>query len=86
MKNAIADYKIEGPQTTLPFGRFVMEHEAFVSGQFDTHFVKEYFNKEAMSALDEDARQIAAKIALKIYLENKAQIKSKKEDSMPWRQ
>lgn len=40
MKQAIADYKIEGFATTLPFGTFVMDHPAFVSAQFDTHFVK----------------------------------------------
>ena len=29
-----------GIQTTLEFGAFVMGHEAFTSGNFDTHFVK----------------------------------------------
>ena len=32
MKAAIKDYKIEGVSTTLPFGTFVFEHEAFLSG------------------------------------------------------
>src|SRR5688572_22992018 len=32
MKAAIAEYKIEGVATTLPFGKFVFEHEAFLSG------------------------------------------------------
>ncbi len=46
MEQAIADYKVEGVQTTLPFGAFVMQHEAFRSGDFDTNFVKKYYNPE----------------------------------------
>ena len=86
MKDAIAQYKITGPQTTLPFGRFVMDHDAFVNGNFDTHFVKKYFSKESFSEMDEDARSIAAKIALKIYLSKREQLQSNNENKLPWRQ
>ena len=44
MIKAIANYHIEGISTTLPFGTFVMEHEAFRSGNFDTNFVKKYYD------------------------------------------
>ena len=86
MKDAIAQYKITGPQTTLPFGRFVMDHDAFKNGNFDTHFVKKYFSKESFSEMDEDARSIAAKIALKIYLSKREQLQSNNENKLPWRQ
>jgi len=43
MKAAIKAYKIEGLSTTLPFGTFVFEHDAFISGKFDTHFVKNHY-------------------------------------------
>jgi acetyl-CoA carboxylase biotin carboxylase subunit len=43
MAEAIDDYKVEGVLTTLPFGRFVMDSEAFRSGIFDTHFIKEHY-------------------------------------------
>ena len=46
MKKAIADFRIEGIKTTLDFGTFVMNHEAFRSGNFDTNFVKHYFHAE----------------------------------------
>ncbi|HSN61963.1 MAG TPA: acetyl-CoA carboxylase biotin carboxylase subunit, partial [Ferruginibacter sp.] len=46
MLQAIKDYKIEGVATTLPFGTFVFEHEAFFSGNFDTNFVKKYYTPE----------------------------------------
>lgn len=42
--NAIEDYKIEGVKTTLGFGKFVLNHPAFISGDFDTKFVENYFH------------------------------------------
>ena len=39
---AIDNYQISGVKTTLDFGKFVMKHEAFQSGNFDTNFVKHY--------------------------------------------
>jgi acetyl-CoA carboxylase biotin carboxylase subunit len=46
MIRAIDEYLIVGCETTLGFCRFVMNHEAFRSGRFDTHFVKFYFQPE----------------------------------------
>ena len=48
MVRAIDEYTISGVQTTLPFCKFVMQHEAFSSGNFDTHFVKHYFTPEVL--------------------------------------
>ncbi|MFY8186669.1 MAG: acetyl-CoA carboxylase biotin carboxylase subunit [Flavobacterium sp.] len=70
MKEAIVDYKIKGISTTLPFGYFVMDHEAFSSGKFDTHFVKNYYQPNALIAQQEAEAKIAAKVALYQYLED----------------
>ena len=70
MIEAIAKYKVEGISTTLPFGTFVMEHEAFRSGDFDTHFVKKYYDAEVLKAQAEKEAEIAALVALKKYLED----------------
>jgi propionyl-CoA carboxylase alpha chain len=70
MLKAIDDYKIEGVQTTLPFGKFVFEHEAFRSGKFDTNFVKKYYSPEILKIQMENEAQIAALIALKHYFED----------------
>ena len=35
--------------TTLDFGRFAMDHEAFRSGKFDTGFVAEHFRPELLN-------------------------------------
>ena len=70
MIKAIDNYHIEGVATTLPFGKFVMEHEAFRSGDFDTGFVKAFYDAEKLkSKLDTEA-EIAAMIALQAYLED----------------
>jgi acetyl-CoA carboxylase biotin carboxylase subunit len=70
MVKAIDGYLVEGVQTTLPFGKFVFEHEAFRSGNFDTHFVKKYYNAaELKDQLAEEAK-IAGLIALKQYFED----------------
>jgi len=44
MIQAIDDFEISGLKTTLDFGKYVMKHEAFRSGNFDTNFVKHYFS------------------------------------------
>ncbi len=41
---AIDDYQISGVKTTLDFGKYVLKHSTFVSGDFDTNFVKDYFS------------------------------------------
>lgn len=70
MIEAIEAYQIEGVYTTLPFGKFVMEHEAFRSGDFDTHFVKKYYDSEVLKAHMEKEAEIAAYVAMKQYLED----------------
>ncbi|NNE27221.1 MAG: acetyl-CoA carboxylase biotin carboxylase subunit [Saprospiraceae bacterium] len=85
MKKAIANYKIGGVITTLPFGSFVMDHEKFVDGDFDTHFVNEYFTPEAIQQKESEENKLAAKVALKYYLENKELLKIADNDSADWR-
>ncbi|WP_298322703.1 acetyl-CoA carboxylase biotin carboxylase subunit [uncultured Dokdonia sp.] len=68
LSKAIDDYKIEGVQTTLPFGKFVCEHDAFRSGNFDTHFVKNYYSPEALKEGFKEEARIAALIALKQHI------------------
>ncbi|MDG5491375.1 acetyl-CoA carboxylase biotin carboxylase subunit [Psychroserpens sp. SPM9] len=69
MLKAIDDYHIEGIQTTLPFGTYVCEHDAFRSGNFDTHFVKKYYSAEKLLEQQQNEAKIAALIAVQRYLE-----------------
>jgi len=70
MLKAIEGYQVEGVHTTLPFGKFVFEHEAFRSGKFDTHFVKKYYNAEMLKNQNAKEAEIAALVALKQYFED----------------
>lgn len=75
MLKAIENYQIEGVATTLPFGKFVCEHEAFTSGKFDTHFVKKYFSPEQILEDQKEEKEIAAALAMQVFLEEKKQLK-----------
>jgi len=76
MIEAIDAYKVEGVFTTLPFGKFVCEHEAFRSGNFDTHFVKNYYSPEKLKNNIEEEAKLAALMGLKIYLEEQKILKT----------
>jgi propionyl-CoA carboxylase alpha chain len=57
---AIDEYTIAGVATTLPFCDFVLRHEAFRSGQFDTRFVERYFTPDLLrSTLTPDELRMA---------------------------
>lgn len=72
MLRAIEEYQITGIATTLPFGRFVLEHEAFISGQFDTKFVEKYFKPELLHApASGEEEKIAAALAVLLHSQRK---------------
>ncbi|MDA8972373.1 MAG: acetyl-CoA carboxylase biotin carboxylase subunit [Saprospiraceae bacterium] len=85
MLKAINDYQIEGVATTLPFGKFVCEHEAFTSGNFDTHFVKNYFSTEQLFANQKEEQEIAAVLATQLLLKEKKQLKAVKNENSIWK-
>jgi len=67
MIRAIDEYEITGLETTLGFCKFVMEHEAFRSGNFDTRFVQNYFTPSSLqSGNHEDEEIIAAALSTQI--------------------
>ncbi|HSZ25699.1 MAG TPA: ATP-grasp domain-containing protein, partial [Cytophagaceae bacterium] len=64
MLRAIEEYDITGVQTTLAFGKFVMQHQEFINGSFDTHFVQNYFTPSLLlSSPSEDEMALAALLA-----------------------
>lgn len=72
MLRAIDDYKIEGPETTLPFCKFALQHEAFTSGNFDTSFIAKYFKPEMLqTASNKEEEHLAAALALHLWLNYK---------------
>lgn len=84
MLEAISHYEVEGVATTLPFGRFVMEHDAFITGQFDTNFVKQYFTPELIKAKEAEEANVAAKVALNFFETEKRQLRVPEVPPSPW--
>lgn len=85
MLDAIQDYEIEGIATTLPFGTYVCEHEAFTSGNFDTHFVKDYYAPEQIKEKEAKVLGVAAEVGLQIFLDESAKLRTVQSVSTSWR-
>ncbi|MDP1802099.1 MAG: acetyl-CoA carboxylase biotin carboxylase subunit [Bacteroidota bacterium] len=71
MLRAIDDYTIIGVETTLDFCKFVLKHEAFVSGNFDTGFIAKYFTPEVLNVKNEEYAELAAIAGSIIFEGNK---------------
>jgi len=67
MKRAIDEYRIKGVKTTLPFGKFVLNHPNFISGDIDTHFVEKYYNSDLLNETinEEEIKVISEFITIK---------------------
>jgi acetyl/propionyl-CoA carboxylase alpha subunit len=66
MTKAIEDYDIVGIKTTMTFCKYAINHEAFVSGNFDTHFVKHYFQDPSILDIT-DSRTLEMAAAMTNY-------------------
>jgi len=67
MVRAIDDYHISGVETTLSFCKYTIQHEVFICGNFDTHFVTKHFTPEKLQSSDPEGEKIAALFAAKLY-------------------
>ncbi|MDX2134871.1 MAG: acetyl-CoA carboxylase biotin carboxylase subunit [Saprospiraceae bacterium] len=75
MREAIGQFEVEGVQTTLPFGRFVMDHPAFLSADFDTGFVAKYYTPEKLHSGEQNEAEVAALVALHQHLLDMKQLR-----------
>jgi acetyl/propionyl-CoA carboxylase alpha subunit len=88
MKRAIQDYTIAGVKTTLPFALFVMDNEHFISGNFDTHFVKTHFtDPTVLDNSNQEEAQIAALLAQYLHTENTSitSVEAQSENVSNWK-
>lgn len=69
---AIDEYHIKGIQTTLPFGKWALQQPAYTEGRFDTHFISNYFQPEALQQPCSDAAAVAAILAAQIWEQQKS--------------
>ena len=90
MIQAIDNYEVVGVKTTLDFGRFACDHEAFRSGNFDTGFVNEHFSPEKLirdlPISDDIFAELVAELSLRELSQtaNNVRVTSAYERS-PWR-
>ena len=84
MLKAINEYQIDGVKTTLSFGEFVCKHPAFISGQFDTGFVKKHYDTSSDKLGIRRMSRIAALLALDAYLQENSRLKVPSNRSSNW--
>lgn len=70
MLRAMNDFEITGIETTLGFCQYVLKHEAFVSGNFDTRFVEKYFQPKDLQAADNPGMEKLAAVFAAYLMEN----------------
>lgn len=76
---AIDEYEITGLETTLGFCNFVMHHEAFRSGNFDTKFVEKYFKPEVLTGVHNPDESAIAAVLSNYLLQEKSNSTSNSE-------
>lgn len=74
MIKAIDEYQINGVETTLSFCRYAIDHEAFRTGEFDTHFVKKYFDPKNFRYTKPEEEELAALIGAHLTAERKGRL------------
>ncbi len=48
MYRALKEYVVTGIETTIPFHQEIVEDEVFISGNFNTGFIEEYYNRKGL--------------------------------------
>lgn len=81
MLRANSEYKIVGVETTLDFCSFVLQHKAFVSGDFDTNFIKHHYQPDMLKKQHKDEEEIAAFIAAELFSANTSKTNSENNSS-----
>lgn len=69
---AIDEYKINGIQTTLSFGKWAVQTEPFRKGDFDTKFIEKYYKPEYLNTTDEESAVVAALIGNQVWEQQSA--------------
>lgn len=70
MIRAIGEYQIVGIETTLGFCRFVLEHDSFTSGKFDTNFVNKHFTPELLDQNKLSEKELNAEVEVAAAMVN----------------
>lgn len=68
MLKAIRTFKLEGVQTTLAFGEWIMQHPPFIKGDLSTNYIKQHFSPEALQPkLTDEEALVAAAVTAQLF-------------------
>ena len=81
MIRALSEYQISGCKTTIPFCDFTMRHPAFISAEYDTHFVPDHFEPHKDDLFDKEDETDALAVSLISALTNGSGSNGKKPDN-----
>ncbi|NGP88900.1 acetyl-CoA carboxylase biotin carboxylase subunit [Fodinibius halophilus] len=73
MLRALDEYEIAGCRTTIPFCKFVLNHNSFTSGEYDTHFVPDHFSEEKLNETITDDDKVKALAAALLKMEDQGE-------------
>ncbi|HLT08550.1 MAG TPA: acetyl-CoA carboxylase biotin carboxylase subunit [Cyclobacteriaceae bacterium] len=72
MIRAIDEFQITGVETTLSFCKFVMKHQAFREGRFDTKFIDRFFSPEDLEEkIEQTEMELLAAFGVKLLEQHK---------------
>ena len=88
MRRALAEYRIEGIQTTIPFFTFIMNHPDFRAGRFDTGFIDRLLPEMNLEGDLDGERHTRAAIAAAAILafEESQRVQLPSEEKSRWRE
>ena len=84
MRRALAEYRIIGIKTTLPFHIQVMNSTRYQGGQFDTNFLEEHFTLDETTHSDQ-VKVAAIAATLLAHQRNQQAILLQQRGSSPWK-
>jgi acetyl-CoA carboxylase biotin carboxylase subunit len=64
MRRALEEYRIVGVHTNIPFHQSMMDSPHFISGEYDTRFIEEYFSPRDLETGAQSYPEIAALMAV----------------------
>lgn len=70
LRRAIDEYYVKGIKTTLQFGKWAVNVDAFRLGNYDTKFIEKYFKPELLSESNDDADEVAALLSSIVWEKN----------------
>jgi len=68
----------------LPFGDYVMNHPAFISGDFDTQFIKNHYSEQDIQAASEGEAAAAALLAAHLMQNNDVPVMPNGDRNSNW--